>query len=803
MNFSFDSGNTPTDNKSPSTLQIEGWTTAAGVLAESHDAAQTQWGGGWRIPTYREFLQIRDNCKWTYTTTNGVTGYVVRGKDDYASASIFLPSAGSGNGTLLKSASSAGEYWSSTPPSNNDVCSWMFIFISSSRYAGTVNRYTGATVRPIHDYTAEYSGDSVSFSLDTLEGTRSAWMSVFLTYSTAWNGTTGLSIALDGETIFFAIAPASGDYTWDASTVMSGLHTLTFDDGVETLTATFAVVKGTLNVVCPYAGCDPAAGTNEYAWGSTVTASAPEYFIEGLVRHACTGWTGTGSVPASGTGTNVTFTLEEDSTLEWSIGAAEYRLELAVEGQGSLSADSGWFQQEATQVVTATPEQYWHFVAWEGDTAGCRITGTTLRAPMTQGRSIRAVFAPDVCSLAVENAFGAAWPTSGTSSVNKGSSVSAWNEDIIEEGRTRYLCTGWVGTGSAPMTGVGTNAVFTILEDSSLAWIWQTNYLVRVTVVGDGTTDIGEAWIEEGSNLVITATAGETAYTSAVWSGDINGAIIEGLSITIPVDRPRDIVMTFEALEMGNAVEQPSLAWTTDGPLTWIPVINGAHDGMDAAMAAAGGSGNYAEGTLSTVVEGGGDLSFWWKLDVASGSAGIDLLVDGEYSEEVWLVGATAWTQATVSLGKGNHTVEWSFWSDGGIATAWLDEASFTPDVIPLTETHTTPVHVPYAWLDGFGLGDGTEAGYETVAASMASNGVNRVWECYVAGLDPTNSASVLRTTIRFEGDAPVIEFDPPRPAHTPEEWYVVEGKETLNGSWAPKAEGHHFFRVRIAIPEN
>lgn len=115
--------------------------------------------------------------------------------------------------------------------------------------------------------------------------------------------------------------------------------------------------------------------------------------------------------------------------------------------------------------------------------------------------------------------------------------------------------------------------------------------------------------------------------------------------------------------------------------------------------------------------------------------------------------------------------------------------------------TQTTAVPVPFDWLGRFGLGDGTASGYEAAAAAPAANGRNSVWECYVVGLDPTNENSVLLTTIRMDGDTPVIDVNPPRPGHTPESWYRVEGKRELSDEWAPKADGHRFFQVHVVIP--
>ena len=128
--FNFTSSNCPTLNKSNATLQIEGWITADGVLAHSYDAAHVHWGGSWRMPTSSDFSALRGKCDWTWTTLNGVNGYMVRGRGDYASNSIFLPCAGHGNGTSLIGSGSYGFYWSSVPYSGSSYSSWYLSFRS-------------------------------------------------------------------------------------------------------------------------------------------------------------------------------------------------------------------------------------------------------------------------------------------------------------------------------------------------------------------------------------------------------------------------------------------------------------------------------------------------------------------------------------------------------------------------------------------------------------------------------------------------------------------------------------------------
>ena len=163
------SSSIPTRSQYHTTLRNNGWTTSSDVLASAHDAAQVQWGGGWRMPTFKEFKNLIDKCDWTWTTMNNIKGYVVRGKGDYASASIFLPAAGitytSGNQNSYSGAGSNGYYWSSVP--NCDGYSTLgydtscrLTFTSSSHSYSTSGytdynsdncsqRYCGLSIRPV------------------------------------------------------------------------------------------------------------------------------------------------------------------------------------------------------------------------------------------------------------------------------------------------------------------------------------------------------------------------------------------------------------------------------------------------------------------------------------------------------------------------------------------------------------------------------------------------------------------------------------------------------------------------------
>ena len=152
-NFSFTSDITPTDNKSVSTLQSEGWITADGVLAPEYDAAKKHWGGDWRMPTKQEFDDLISQCDWTWGSKNGVNGYIVLGKGDYSSKSIFLPCAGYGRGTSLSNAGSAGAYWSSVPGSDCDGACYLYFDSGGHDTYYSYYRASGQSVRPLQGIT--------------------------------------------------------------------------------------------------------------------------------------------------------------------------------------------------------------------------------------------------------------------------------------------------------------------------------------------------------------------------------------------------------------------------------------------------------------------------------------------------------------------------------------------------------------------------------------------------------------------------------------------------------------------------
>ena len=146
--FSFEESNTPTYGKAPATLHSEGWTTSNDALVLEHDAAHVHLDDGWRIPTDQE-LEYLGNCDWEETTKNGVNGYEVRGRGDYAANSIFLPSAGFGDGTSLNGSGWYCYCWSAVPFFSYESSKYLYVYMGNKVTSGGTGRYYGFPIRPV------------------------------------------------------------------------------------------------------------------------------------------------------------------------------------------------------------------------------------------------------------------------------------------------------------------------------------------------------------------------------------------------------------------------------------------------------------------------------------------------------------------------------------------------------------------------------------------------------------------------------------------------------------------------------
>ena len=86
-------------------------------LDPEDDAATVNWGPSWRMPTTEQQLELRNECTWTWTELNGVSGKIVTGPNGNT---IFLPATGCRLFDRFDKVGLQANYWSRTLGSDDD-----------------------------------------------------------------------------------------------------------------------------------------------------------------------------------------------------------------------------------------------------------------------------------------------------------------------------------------------------------------------------------------------------------------------------------------------------------------------------------------------------------------------------------------------------------------------------------------------------------------------------------------------------------------------------------------------------------
>ena len=125
----------------------------------------------------------------------------------------------------------------------------------------------------------------------------------------------------------------------------------------------------TITVESPYGTATPAAGAYEWVQGTVFTNQIETPDTQGSTQYVCNGWMATENLdPIGGVGTQAVVTVNGDGTMSW-LWTTNYWLETAA-AHGSVNVAAGWQPGGETTQITATPEPYYAFSLWFGDTSG-------------------------------------------------------------------------------------------------------------------------------------------------------------------------------------------------------------------------------------------------------------------------------------------------------------------------------------------------------------------------------------------------------------------------------------------------
>ncbi|HNS32356.1 MAG TPA: cohesin domain-containing protein [bacterium] len=188
----------------------------------------------------------------------------------------------------------------------------------------------------------------------------------------------------------------------------------------KTITANFARAY-TLEVISAHGNPNPAVGQHAYVEGSQVTVSVPSP-VANTGQYVCIGWTGTGSVPATGTTNSVTFTINENSSITWLwklqyslttdiTGIGEIQKQVVVNGDSKAPVTTWYDEGTHVQLTAVETDADYAFVYWEGDVEGYELESkviTSSENPITVAmdgnKNITAVFLEKNPVLAVDPA---------------------------------------------------------------------------------------------------------------------------------------------------------------------------------------------------------------------------------------------------------------------------------------------------------------------------------------------------------------------------------------------------------------
>ncbi len=135
-------------------------------------------------------------------------------------------------------------------------------------------------------------------------------------------------------------------------------------------------VMRTLAVQSAHGGARPAVGSSVYTNGSIIVCAVTNSpVIAGSNRYVCIGWTGSGSVPAAGFGTNTgPFALAEDSSINWLWATNALAAPGAVTAGAGTSADGVEVSWQAAP--GAAGYRIWRGISSRPDAAAILLPGT-------------------------------------------------------------------------------------------------------------------------------------------------------------------------------------------------------------------------------------------------------------------------------------------------------------------------------------------------------------------------------------------------------------------------------------------
>ncbi len=276
-------------------------------------------------------------------------------------------------------------------------------------------------------------------------------------------------------------------------------------DTPETATANY-VKQFKLIVISDHGSPDPQLGDHWYDEGVSITAlvSSPADESDGT-RYRCTGWSGSGSVPATGTDASIVFTITSPSSIEWNWKTQHYLTVNTDPVDLDDPAGEGWYDEgtyAAISVVTPTGgdgvSTRYRFREWIG-MGIVDVTAASTTILMDAPKLAESVFIEQFY-LTMSTNFGVVSPDSGWYDVGSIVSVEATAPAVAES--NGYVWHGWTGTGVGSYSGVDNPATVTMNSAVSETAYWKIDPLLTI-MISNETVASGDKIVVHGKVLPV------------------------------------------------------------------------------------------------------------------------------------------------------------------------------------------------------------------------------------------------------------------------------------------------------------
>jgi len=251
---------------------------------------------------------------------------------------------------------------------------------------------------------------------------------------------------------------------------------------------------------------------------------------------------------------------EDDTTLTPSVVVAtpepeppaptQYTLTVTAGEGGAVSTEGGTYDEGTELTITATPEEGYEFVGWEGSDS----TENSLTITLNSNESLNAVF--ELIPLYTLTVLGS---EGGTVSTSGGEYTEGTEIEIIATPNEGFSFTGWEGieeTSSSVIVSVSSNATVTAIFEVI------PQFTVIVSASEGGTVSTNGGTYLEGSEFSILATP-NTGYEFQRWEEvDISTA-----SLTITVSSSISLTAIF--IESPDDSNNYDITNENTGPTLW------------------------------------------------------------------------------------------------------------------------------------------------------------------------------------------------------------------------------------------